>query len=230
MDHLSPQEKQQRRSDFITDVAIGMSDGLTVPFALTAGLSAVLSDTSTLIIAGIAAICAGSAAMSWGGYLAGKTTNEEYQDELVKNEGLRIPTGKENIKEFFANIGLSEELQQRAAEELIQDRKQWADFMMRHGLMPDKHEPRRAIKSALNIGVSYVLGGLIPLFPYFFTPIPKNALPVSVAITLIALFIIGFLKNRITASNPWLGAFRMMLIGAIAAGAAFGVVKVVSQF
>jgi VIT1/CCC1 family predicted Fe2+/Mn2+ transporter len=228
MDHSFHQEKHLRNSDFLTDVVIGMSDGLTVPFALAAGLSGAVSGTSIIIIAGIAEIAAGSIAMGLGGYLAGKTEIEHYDAELKreKEEVETVPEKeKEEVKDFFANIGLSEEMQHKAAEEIAKDKKQWVDFMMKYELGLEKPDPRRARKAALNIGVSYAIGGLVPLSPYFFIDTPLTALQVSAMITLLSLFIFGFLKSRITGVNPWQGALRVTIIGALAAAAAFGVAR-----
>ncbi|MBO9659725.1 MAG: VIT1/CCC1 transporter family protein [Chitinophagaceae bacterium] len=228
MDHSSHKEKHLRNSDFLTDVVIGMSDGLTVPFALAAGLSGAVSGTSIIVIAGIAEIAAGSIAMGLGGYLAGKTELDHYEAELKreKEEVETVPEKeKEEVKDFFANIGLSEEMQVKAADEIAKDKKQWVDFMMKYELGLEKPDPRRARKAALNIGTSYAIGGLVPLSPYFFIDAPIQALRVSAIITLLSLFVFGFLKSRITGVNPWLGAVRVTVIGALAAAAAFGVAR-----
>ncbi|MBN8880026.1 MAG: VIT1/CCC1 transporter family protein [Sphingobacteriales bacterium] len=221
-------EKHLRSSDLLTDVVIGMSDGLTVPFALAAGLSGAVSNTSIIVIAGIAEIAAGSIAMGLGGYLAGKTEIDHYEAEL-KRENEEVDTvpekEKEEVREFFANIGLSEEMQQKAADEISKDKKQWVDFMMKYELGLDKPDPKRATKSALNIGLSYAVGGLVPLSPYFFIDIPSEALRISAVITLACLFVFGFFKSRITGVNPWAGALRVTVIGALAAAAAFGVAR-----
>ncbi|MBP7558789.1 MAG: VIT1/CCC1 transporter family protein [Chitinophagaceae bacterium] len=222
------QEKHLRNSDFLTDIVIGMSDGLTVPFALAAGLSGAAASTSIIVIAGIAEIAAGSIAMGLGGYLAGKTEQDHYQTELKREyeEVDKTPEKeKEEVKAFFANIGLSEEMQEKAVEEIARDRDQWVAFMMKHELGLEKPDPRRATKSALNIGLSYATGGLVPLSPYFFTSHPIDGLKISAALTLIFLFIFGFFKSRITGVNPWAGALRVTLIGALAASAAFGVAR-----
>src|ERR1043165_4705047 len=156
----------------VRDIVIGMSDGLTVPFALAAGLSGAVVSTNIIVIAGIAEIAAGSIAMGLGGYLAGKTEQDHYNSE-VKREYYEVENLRhkevEETKEFFANIGLSEDLQNKATEEIAQDKKQWVDFMMKYELGLDKPDPKRATKSALNIGVSYAAGGLVPLSPYFFS-------------------------------------------------------------
>lgn len=216
----------------LTDVVIGMSDGLTVPFALAAGLSGAVSSTSLIIIAGLAEIAAGSIAMGLGGYLAGKTEIDHYNSEL-KREYEEVETvphkEKEEVREFFSNLGLSEEVQSRAVDEMTKDKKKWVDFMMKYELGLDKPDPRRAKKSAFNIGVSYVIGGIVPLSPYFFIDDVMSALKISAVVTLICLFVFGFFKSRITGINPWAGALRVMLIGAIAAACAFGVARLIQS-
>lgn len=226
--HLHHEEKHLASSDFLRDVVIGMSDGLTVPFALAAGLSGAVNTTGIIVIAGIAEIAAGSIAMGLGGFLAGKTEQDHYNSELKReyDEVERVPEReKEEVREFFATLGLSKDMQVEAAEEISKDKKKWVDFMMKYELGLDKPDPKRATKSALNIGLSYAIGGLVPLSPYFFTEEPVEALKISVAVTLLCLFIFGFLKSRITGVNPWGGALRVTMIGALAAAAAFGVAK-----
>jgi vacuolar iron transporter family protein len=221
-------EEHMKSSDALRDIVIGMSDGLTVPFALAAGLSGAVDSTSIIVIAGIAEVAAGSIAMGLGGYLAGKTEQDHYNSE-EKREYYEVANLRdreiEETKEFFANIGLSKELQDKAADEISQDKKQWVDFMMKYELGLEKPDPKRATKSALNIGLSYVVGGLVPLSPYFFLSSSTEALKISALVTLICLFVFGFFKSKLTGINPWWGALRVMLIGAVAAGAAFSVAK-----
>lgn len=220
------EEKHIQSSDLIRDVVIGMSDGLTVPFALAAGLTGAVTSSSIIVIAGIAEIVAGSIAMGLGGYLAGKTELDHYNNELKREyeEVERIPEmEKKEVKDFFANIGLSEDIQNMASEEIAKDKKQWVDFMMKFELGLDKPDPARAKKSALNIGISYAVGGIIPLSPYFFIPVSGEALKYSVIATLFCLFIFGYFKSRITGVPVFSGALKIMLIGALAAGAAFAV-------
>ena len=224
-DHV---ESHLKSSELLRDVVIGMSDGLTVPFALAAGLSGAVDKSSIIVIAGIAEIAAGSIAMGLGGYLAGKTEQDHYKSEVKREydevENLRHREIEET-KEFFANIGLSPELQDKATEEISRDKDRWVDFMMKYELGLDKPDPKRATKSALNIGLSYIAGGIIPLSPYFFIDSSTEALKYSVIATLICLFVFGYFKSRITGVNAFLGAIRVTLIGAVAAGAAFGVAK-----
>ena len=224
-DHI---ESHLTSSDLLRDVVIGMSDGLTVPFALAAGLSGAVDQSSIIVIAGIAEVAAGSIAMGLGGYLAGKTEQDHYKSEMRREhhevENLRHKE-LEETKEFFANIGLSPALQEQATAEIAQDKDRWVDFMMKYELGLDKPDPRRATKSALNIGLSYVAGGIIPLSPYFFIADSTEALKISVVATLICLFVFGFFKSKMTGVNPIWGALKVTLIGAVAAAAAFGVAK-----
>jgi len=226
--HLHHEEKHLTSSDFLTDIVIGMSDGLTVPFALAAGLSGAVDSTGIIVVAGIAEVCAGSIAMGLGGYLAGKTEQDHYSSEL-KREYYEVDNLREReieeTREFFAGIGLSEELQMKATEEIAMDKNRWVEFMMKYELGLDKPDPRRATKSALNIGLSYVAGGMVPLSPYFFVDSPVQGLKVSVVMTLVFLFIFGWFKSKITGVSAWWGALRVTLIGALAAGAAFAVAK-----
>lgn len=229
MDTHLHHEEHLKSSDFLRDVVIGMSDGLTVPFALAAGLSGAVNSTTIIVIAGIAEIAAGSIAMGLGGYLAGKTEQDHYSSE-VKREYYEVDNLRhkeiEETKEFFANIGLSEELQEKATLEIAQDKDKWVNFMMKYELGLEKPDPKRATKSALNIGLSYVVGGLVPLSPYFFIDEPIEALKYSVVFTILCLFVFGWFKSKITGVNPWIGAIRVSMIGAMAAAAAFGVAKI----
>jgi VIT1/CCC1 family predicted Fe2+/Mn2+ transporter len=222
-------EQHLQSAEWLRDIVIGMSDGLTVPFALAAGLSGAVSSTGIIIIAGIAEIAAGSIAMGLGGYLAGKTEIDHYNSELKREyeEVELVPEKeKEEVREFFGHLGLSDEVQYKAAEEIAKDKKKWVDFMMKYELGLDKPDPKRATKSALNIGLSYVVGGLVPLSPYFFIDTPIQALELSAIVTLICLFVFGYFKSRMTGVHPLTGALKVMLIGAVAAGAAYGVAKI----
>lgn len=221
-------EEHLKSSDLLRDIVIGMSDGLTVPFALAAGLSGAVVSSSIIIIAGIAEIAAGSIAMGLGGYLAGKTEQDHYNSELKReyDEVERVPEmEKQEVKDFFKDIGLSEEIQYKAAEEIAKDKKQWVEFMMKYELGLDEPDPKRATKSALNIGLSYIVGGIIPLSPYFFINNSTEALKISVIATLICLFVFGYFKSKMTGVSPLRGAIKVTLIGAVAAAAAFGIAK-----
>jgi VIT1/CCC1 family predicted Fe2+/Mn2+ transporter len=221
-------EHHLRSSAFIQDVVIGMSDGLTVPFALAAGLSSAVADNHLITTAGIAEIIAGSIAMGLGGYLSGRTELDHYRSEKRKEyeEVERIP-GKEKaeIKEIFAGYGLSAASQEVVAAELSKDKDKWVDFMMKYELGLDKPDEKRAGKSAATIGISYLAGGSIPLIPYFITEAPLRGLEISAVVTLVCLFVFGYFKSSLTGQPVWSGALKVMVIGAIAAGAAFYVAR-----
>jgi len=166
-------EQHLRSSDMISDIVIGMSDGLTVPFALAAGLSGAVANSSLVVTAGIAEIVAGSIAMGLGGYLAGRTEVDHYESERRREtaEVESVPEReKEEVREVFADMGLSPALQTAIAEELAKDKAKWIDFMMKYELGLDEPDPNRATQSAFTIGASYAVGGLVPLAPYFLWP------------------------------------------------------------
>jgi len=221
-------ERHFTSSALITDVVIGMSDGLTVPFALAAGLSGAVDNNHIVIIAGLAEVAAGSIAMGLGGYLAGKTELDHYYAEQKREEWEvdNIPDKeKEEVRQIFADMGMSEETQKQVVAEITKDKKNWVDFMMRNELGLEKPDPKRARNSAMNIGLSYIVGGMVPLSPYFFTDTPVVGLKLSCCITVICLFIFGFFKAKATGQNPWGGAIRVMLIGSVAAAAAFFIAR-----
>lgn len=228
--HLHLEEHLQS-SDLLTDIVIGMSDGLTVPFALAAGLSGAVHDNVSIIwIAGIAEIAAGSIAMGLGGYLAGKTEQDHYNSEL-KNEYWELVHKREveieEVRRVFLSWGLSPAIAEEATMEIIKDDDRWVEFMMKHELGLQKPDPKRAKKSAFNIGSSYIIGGMVPLVPYFFVSTSLEGLKISAMITLACLYIFGFFKSKITGINPWIGGLKVMMIGALAAGTAFTIAKLI---
>lgn len=229
-DYYLHHEQHLKSSDFITDIVIGMSDGLTVPFALSAGISSAVSDNHIVTTAGIAEIIAGSIAMGLGGYLAGKTEQEHYTSEL-KREYMEVETvpekEKEEIKEIFAEYGLSDTAQTLLADELTKDKDKWVKFMMKYELGLERPDVNRASKSALTIGLSYIAGGIIPLMPYFFTSTPNEGLKLSAMITLVCLFVFGYFKSKATGQPVFQGAIKVTVIGALAAGAAFIVARLI---
>lgn len=224
-------EQHLKSSDFITDMVIGMSDGLTVPFALAAGLSSAVSSNNIIITAGIAEIVAGCIAMGLGGFLAGRTELEHYQSELKReyDEVEKVPAKEmEEVKEVFAEYGLSTEAQDLIANELAKDKTKWVNFMMKFELGLEPPNPNRAVQSALTIGASYFVGGLLPLSGYIFTSTPLQGLAVSAILTIICLFVFGFFKSKVTGQPPVQGALKVTMIGLLAAGAAFGIAKLVA--
>lgn len=220
------QEAHLKQPSFLRDIVIGLSDGITVPFALTAGISGAVDSNHIIITAGIAEICAGAIAMGLGGYLAGKTEEEHYYNELSReyDEIKRLPeVEKQEVKDVFANYGLSEETQTIIAEELAKDDKQWVDFMMRYELGLEEPEKGRAARSARNIALSYIAGGAIPLLGYVFTDNAANGLRDSSIITILCLILFGFFKSKLTGQNPWIGSLKTTGIGILAAASAFGI-------
>ena len=221
-------EEHLKSSDFITDMVIGMSDGLTVPFALAAGLSGAVQSNSVVITAGIAEIVAGSIAMGLGGYLAGKTEQEHFQSELKReyDEVENIPEKeKEEVRLIFAQYGINGLSQNIIADELAKDKNRWVDFMMKYELGLEKPDANRARNSAATIGLSYIIGGLIPLTAYFFTRTPINGLMISAVLTVICLFVFGYFKSKVTGQPPLKGALKVTLTGVVAAAAAFLIAK-----
>lgn len=224
-------EHHLKSSDTIRDIVIGMSDGLTVPFALAAGLSGAVNSSTIVVTAGIAEIVAGSIAMGLGGFLAGRTEADHYDSELKREyeEIERVPEQeKQEVKDVFADFGLSVGLQHQIAEEMAKDKDKWVDFMMRYELGLEKPLANRARQSAITIGVSYIVGGIIPLSPYFFVKNSQQALYYSCAITMVCLFVFGYFKSKVTGQPPFSGALKVLIIGALAAAAAFIMAKLIN--
>ncbi|MDB5226745.1 MAG: protein of unknown function transrane [Bacteroidota bacterium] len=221
-------EEHIKSSDLIKDIVIGMSDGLTVPFALAAGLSGAVDSSALVITAGIAEIAAGSIAMGLGGYLAGRSEIDHYDSEQRREyyevENLRDKEIAETT-EIFSNMGLSPATVNAAVEELARDKTKWVQFMMKYELDLEQPDPKRARNSAVTIGLSYIAGGIIPLSPYFFTKDPHSGLIYSAIVTLISLFVFGYFKSKLTGQPLFKGALKVMAIGAVAAAAAYGIAK-----
>jgi len=216
-------EKHFTASETVRDIVIGMSDGLTVPFALAAGLSAVAT-SGIVVTAGFAEIAAGSIAMGLGGYLAARSDAEHYASELAReNDEIITKTDFEirETEEIFTSYGLTGKESQPVVKALQKRPKDWVDFMMRFELGLEAPDPKRALTSALTIALSYIGGGFIPLSPYIFISKAGEALPLSVVVTILALGVFGYIKGRFTGSHPVRAAIQTMLIGGLAAGAAF---------
>ena len=215
-------------TEMVRDIVIGISDGLTVPFALAAGLSGASVGTSVVVLAGMAEIAAGSIAMGLGGYLAARTDQEHYQSERKRElrEAREIPEVEAaEVARVFEEWGLTSEQIQPIVAAISSDETRWVDFMMRFELGLEEPDPKRAVRSATTIGISYVAGGLIPLGPYFFLSDLQAGLAASVAVTLSALFIFGCIKARFTGIPMWRGGLQTTLIGGLAAAAAFGIAR-----
>lgn len=217
-------EKHFTATETVRDIVIGMSDGLTVPFALAAGLSGAVAATNIVVTAGLAEIAAGSIAMGLGGYLAARTDAEHYASERLREieETVKLPDLEaQEVGDIFRDYGIDEAGVQQIVNTLRTDQTKWVDFMMRFELGLEAPEPKRARQSAFTIAISYIVGGLIPLSPYMLFENITTALYVSVAVTLFALFIFGYVKGRFTGISPWRGGGQTIAIGGLAAAAAF---------
>lgn len=225
------EEQHFKSSEKVRDFVIGMSDGLTVPFALAAGLSGAVDNISIVITAGLAEIAAGSIAMGLGGYLAGRTQIEHFDAEERREyeeiESLHEVEIRET-KEIFAEYGLDDDLQEKVARQMAKSPKKWVDFMMRFELGLERPDKNRALQSAFVISVSYIIGGLIPLSAYFFTNSTQQGLIYSTIITLICLIAFGLIKSKLTGQPLLKGTMRVALVGALAAGAAFTIAKLIT--
>jgi VIT1/CCC1 family predicted Fe2+/Mn2+ transporter len=208
-----------------------MSDGLTVPFALAAGLSGAVATSNIIITAGFAEIAAGSIAMGLGGYLAAKSDAEHYysEREREKREVIEIPEEEmEEVATVFRGYGLTDAEIAPIVEGLSQRPRAWVDFMMRYELGLERPDPRRALTSALTIAGAYIAGGLIPLSPYLLIATASSALIVSIFVTLAALLVFGYIKGRFTGARPVRSAMQTMLIGGLAAAVAFAIARAIS--
>lgn len=223
-------ERHFTASDTVRDIVIGMSDGLTVPFALAAGLSGAAVATRVVVTAGIAEISAGAIAMGLGGYLAARSDAEHYASERLReeHETQSVPEVETNeITVIFESYGINPKESAPVVTALRRNRKAWVDFMMRFELGLEKPEPKRARNSALTIGGAYIAGGFIPLLPYMLLGRLDVALRFSVMVTLLALLIFGFVKGRFTGVSPLRSALQTVVIGGLAATAAFLIARAI---
>src|SRR5215470_2880234 len=216
-------EKHFTASASVRDVVIGMADGLTVPFALAAGITGAVAATANatrlVVTAGLAEIAAGSIAMGLGGYLAARTDQDHYESEREREvrETVELPDEeREEVARVFREYGLAERDIAPVVEAIASDQKRWVDFMMRFELSLEEPEPKRARNSAATIAISYIVGGLVPLAPYILLSDLLTALSVSVAVTLVALFVFGCVKGKLTGISPWRGGAQTVLIGGLA--------------
>lgn len=224
-------ERHFTAGETVRDVVIGMSDGLTVPFALAAGLSGAVDSTSLIVVAGLAEVAAGSIAMGLGGYLAAKSDAEHYDSERQREqrEVKELPRSEEDeVEQIFESYGLTKEQSAPLVASLRERPEAWVDFMMRFELGLERPDPARAFQSALTIATAYVVGGLIPLVPYMLLTKAQEALVLSALFTLFALLVFGYVKGRFTGTRPFRSAFQTMLIGGVAAGVAFLIARAVS--
>jgi len=215
----------------VRDIVIGMADGLTVPFALAAGLSGAITSTAIIVTAGLAEIAAGSVAMGLGGYLAAKSDAEHYDSERLREE-LEVKQKPEmeakEVAEVLQTYGLSEDESQPVVDALRKRPQSWIDFMMRFELGLEKPDPKRALTSALTIGGAYIAGGFIPLLPYILLSTASIALMYSIGFTLFALALFGYIKGHYTGTSQLRSAFQTVLIGGLAAAVAFAIARSIS--
>jgi vacuolar iron transporter family protein len=217
-------ERHFTATETVRDVVIGMADGLTVPFALAAGLAGAVDSTRVIVTAGFAEIAAGAIAMGLGGYQAARTDAEHYETELARErrETVEVPrVEQDEVASVFRRYGLSDDDIRPILARITADRRRWVDFMMRFELGLDAPDPKRARRSALTIAGAYVAGGLIPLLPYVVLERVRTALPVSMVVTLVALFVFGVVKSRFTGLLPLRGGLQTLTTGGLAAAAAF---------
>ena len=223
-------ERHFTATETVRDIVIGMSDGLTVPFALAAGLSGAVDSTSLIITAGLAEVAAGAIAMGLGGYLAARTDAEHFVGERTREESetQELPeTEAAEVAQVFRAYGLPEETVTAVVGAIRSDRTRWVDFMIKFELGMTEPDPSRARNSALTIALSYVAGGLIPLAPYFLLQSVQAALLGSVVVTLLALFVFGFIKGRFTTNRPVRSAWQTVLVGSVAATAVFTIARMI---
>jgi VIT1/CCC1 family predicted Fe2+/Mn2+ transporter len=214
----------------VRDIVIGMSDGLTVPFALAAGLAGAVDSTRLIITAGLAEVAAGAIAMGLGGYLAARTEAEHFAGERSREERetRELPeTEAAEVAQVFRAYGLPEETVTEVVNAIRSDRKRWVDFMIKFELGMTEPDPRRARNSALTIGLSYAAGGLVPLAPYFLSRSVPTALIGSVIVTLLTLFVFGVIKGRFTTNRPVRSGWQTVLVGGLAAAAAFAIARLI---
>ena len=224
-------EKHFTATAAVRDIVIGMSDGLTVPFALAAGLTGAVASTAVVVTAGLAEIAAGSIAMGLGGYLAAKTDSAHYASELARecHETVDLPDVEtEEVAKVFRGYGLSPAEMAPVVQAITSNQKRWVDFMMRFELGLEEPDPARASRSAGTIAASYIAGGLIPLAPYILMHHILSALWVSVGVTLLALFVFGCVKGHYTGVHPLRGGAQTVLVGGLAAAAAFFIARLIS--
>jgi VIT1/CCC1 family predicted Fe2+/Mn2+ transporter len=218
-------ERHFTATEAVRDVVIGTSDGLTVPFALAAGLSAAVTSSSLIVTAGLAEVAAGAIAMGLGGYLAAKTDIEHFDAEVARElrEIAEVPHREvAEVESVMRGFGLEGEPLERVVAAITADRDRWVEFMMRFELGIERPDPRRAFTSALTIGGAYIVGGLVPLVPYMLVPAVPDAMVWSVISTGVALLAFGAIKGRFTGMNLVRSAIQTLVVGGLAASAAFG--------
>lgn len=231
MKRIYHQEEHFQGGNTVRDIVIGMSDGLTVPFALAAGISGAIAETHLVVTAGFAEIAAGSIAMGLGGYLAAKSDAEHFESESKREQKEIIhqtQAEEQEIYDIFAQYGVSQNESLPVLTALKRNPEAWKDFMMKFELGLEKPDPSRAFKSALTIAFSYIVGGIIPLSPYILVSDSHEALLISATVTLLALFFFGIAKGYFTGTSLLKSGLQTVFVGGMAAGAAYLLAKSIS--
>ncbi len=230
--HPSHDEHHFQATETVRDIVIGLSDGLTVPFALAAGLSGAIAQPHLIVLAGLAEIAAGSIAMGLGGYLAARGDAEHYASELARerDEIVTKPEAEaEEIYEIFEQYSVPRDAATPVLHALQQNPRAYVDFMMRFELGLEAPVENRAYQSALTIAASYIAGGIVPLLPYMFASSNFAALKLSVVITLVALALFGAIKGRLVGTGAIRSAVQTTLIGGAAAAAAYALARALNH-
>ena len=223
-------EKHFTSSESVRDIVIGMSDGLTVPFALAAGLSGAAASSGIIVTAGLAEVAAGAIAMGLGGFLAARTDAEHFASERAREERETedMPEAEAaEVADILRSYGLAADMVTPVVNSIRADKKRWVDFMMRFELGLEEPDPKRAGRSAFTIALSYIAGGMVPLTPYFFFRSVHAALIGSILVTLLALLIFGYIKGRFTTTRPFRSAWQTVVVGGLAETAAFVIAKAI---
>ncbi len=231
MKTLYHKEEHFEGGETVKDIVIGMSDGLTVPFALAAGISGAISAAHVVITAGLAEIAAGSIAMGLGGYLAARSEAEHYRSELAREEReiVEKPAAEaQEVADVFKKYGLEPAEYAPVVEALKHRPVAWRDFMMRFELGLEEPDPKRAVQSAVTIAVSYIVGGIVPLAPYMICHEMRTGFYLSIAFTLAALAIFGFIKGRFTGVQGLQSAGQTVFVGGLAAAVAYALARAIS--
>lgn len=231
MPHTPHVEQHFTGSATVRDVVIGMSDGLTVPFALAAGLAGAVSNHWLVVIAGASEMAAGSIAMGLGGFLAARSDADAYRNEFARErrEIVDLPeVERREVREIFAGYGLEGAALDGATAAVTAAPGPWLRFMMKEELGLEEPDPKRAIRSGLTIGASYIAGGFVPLLPYFFSIGVGQALLISAAVSVVALAVFGAVKARFTGLPPLHGAAQTVVLGGLAGGAAYAIARTIS--
>jgi vacuolar iron transporter family protein len=206
-----------------TDIGIGLGDGMIIALAIATGMSAVIDSSGIIVLTVMIAIVAGAVYMGLGGYFTGKSELRLHYKEPgnTSHSSATASIDKERIRSLMSSIELGEALQKEAAEELLEEKTKWSEYMRKHGF--SKQDAHQITRSAFTIGFAYLLGGLIAISPYFFIISSNTAMKISLTATILLLFVFGYTRSAYSGTNPWLGALRLVLLGAFAAGSAYGV-------